>query len=98
MDTDKQGRSLKMANIKSSKKAIKVIAKKTENNHELKARVKNLIKETEKAVASNDHEKASLLWKDVQKYLDQAVSKGLVKKNTSDRQKSRLSLKIKNMK
>lgn len=98
MDTDKQERSLKMANIKSSKKAIKVIAKKTENNHELKARVKNLIKETEKAIASNDKEKASLLWNDVQKYLDQAVSKGLVHKNTSDRQKSRLSLKIKNMK
>ena len=98
MDTDKQGRSLKMANIKSSKKAIKVIAKKTENNHELKARVKNLIKETEKAIANNDSEKASLLFKDVQKYLDQAVSKGLVHKNTSDRQKSRLSLKIKNMK
>ena len=87
-----------MANIKSSKKAIKVIAKKTENNHELKARVKNLIKETEKAIASNDKEKASLLWKDVQKYLDQAVSKGLIHKNTSDKQKSRLSLKIKNMK
>ena len=86
-----------MANIKSSKKAIKVIAKKTENNHELKARVKNLIKDTDKAIA-NDSEKASLLWKDVQKYLDQAVSKGLIKKNTSDRQKSRLSLKIKNMK
>ncbi len=98
MDTDKQERSLKMANIKSSKKAIKVIAKKTENNHELKARVKNLIKETEKAIASNDKEKASLLWNDVQKYLDQAVSKSLVHKNTSDRQKSRLSLKIKNMK
>ena len=98
MDNDKQERSLKMANIKSSKKAIKVIAKKTENNHELKARVKNLIKETEKAIASNDSEKASLLFKDVQKYLDQAVSKGLIHKNTSDRQKSRLSLKIKNMK
>lgn len=98
MDTDKQERSLKMANIKSSKKAIKVIAKKTENNHELKARVKNLIKDTDKAIAANDSEKASLLWKDVQKYLDQAISKGLIKKNTSDRQKSRLSLKIKNMK
>ena len=98
MNTDKQERSLKMANIKSSKKAIKVIAKKTENNHELKARVKNLIKETEKAIANNDSEKASLLFKDVQKYLDQAVSKGLVHKHTSDRQKSRLSLKIKNMK
>ena len=87
-----------MANIKSSKKAIKVIAKKTENNHELKARVKNLIKETEKAIAAGDSEKANNLFKDVQKYLDQAVSKGLVKNNTSDRQKSRLSNKVKNMK
>jgi small subunit ribosomal protein S20 len=88
----------RLANIKSSKKAIKVIAKKTENNHELKARVKNLIKETEKAIAANDKEKANTLFKDVQKYLDQAVSKGLVKSNTSDRQKSRLSNKVKNMK
>ena len=87
-----------MANIKSSKKAIKVIAKKTENNHELKARVKNLIKETEKAIAANDSELANTLLKDVQKYLDQAVSKGLVKSNTSDRQKARLSNKVKNMK
>ena len=30
-----------MANIKSSKKAIKVIAKKTEANHDYKAKVKN---------------------------------------------------------
>ena len=87
-----------MANIKSSKKAIKVIAKKTDNNHELKARVKNLIKETEKAIAAGDSENANLLYKDVQKYLDRAVSKGLVKANTSDRQKARLSNKVKNMK
>ncbi len=87
-----------MANIKSSKKAIKVIAKKTENNHELKARVKNLIKDTEKAITSGDKEKANALFKDVQKYLDQAVSKGLIKSNTADRQKSRLSNKVKNMK
>ena len=87
-----------MANIKSSKKAIKVIAKKTDNNHELKARVKNLIKNTEKAIVSGEKELANNLFKDVQKYLDQAVSKGLIKNNTSDRQKSRLSNKIKNMK
>ena len=87
-----------MANIKSSKKAIKVIAKKTENNHELKARVKNLIKETEKAINAQDKESATALFKDVQKYLDQAVSKGLIKAGTSDRQKSRLSNKVKNMK
>ena len=87
-----------MANIKSSKKAIKVIAKKTENNHELKARVKNLIKDTEKAIQSGNVDEANTLYKDVQKYLDQATSKGLIKTNTSDRQKKRLSNKIKNMK
>lgn len=86
-----------MANIKSSKKAIKVIAKKTDNNHELKARVKNLIKECDKAIAASDKEAATALYKDVQKYIDQAVSKGLIKPNTADRQKSRLSLKLKNM-
>ena len=37
-----------MANIKSSKKAIKQIAKTTANNHELKARVKNTIKALKK--------------------------------------------------
>ncbi len=87
-----------MANLKSSKKAIKVIAKKTENNHELKMRVTNLIKNTEKAIATSDKEKADSLLKDVQKYSDKAVAKGLMKKNTASRQKSRLNAKVKNMK
>ena len=87
-----------MANIKSSKKAIKVIAKKTENNHELKMRVHNLIKKCEKEIAAGNKEAADKLLKDFQKYMDKAVSKGLVKKNTADREKSRLTQKIKNMK
>lgn len=87
-----------MANIKSSKKAIKVIAKKTDNNHEAKAKVKNLIKDIEKLIAAEDKEGASKLYKDFQKSCDNALSKGLIKANTADRQKSRLSLKIKNMK
>lgn len=98
MDTDIKEGVFQLANIKSSKKAIKVIAKKTENNHELKARVKNLIKDTEKAIAAGNSENATTLFKDVQKYLDQAVGKGFIKSNTADRQKSRLSNKIKNMK
>ena len=87
-----------MPNIKSSKKAVKVIAKKTDNNHELKARVKNTIKACEKAIAAKDSEKASLACKEVQKVIDRAASKGLVKKNTADRQKSRLNKKVKDMK
>ena len=87
-----------MANIKSSKKAIKVIAKKTDNNHELKMRVHNLIKNCEKEIAANNKENADKLLKDFQKYMDKAFSKGLVKKNTADREKSRLTQKVKNMK
>lgn len=87
-----------MANIKSSKKAIKVIAKKTDNNHELKMRVHNLIKNCEKEIAANNKENADKLLKDFQKYMDKAVSKGLIKKNTADREKSRLTQKVKNIK
>ena len=87
-----------MPNVKSSKKAVKVIAKKTENNHELKARIKNLIKNCEKAISAGDKEAALNKFKDIQKNIDQAVSKGLIKNNTADRQKARLNLKVKNMK
>ena len=87
-----------MANIKSSKKAIKQIAKRTDNNHELKATVKNNIKNCEKAIASGDKAKATELASTVQKNIDRATSKGLIKKNTADREKSRLAQKIKNAK
>ena len=87
-----------MANIKSSKKAIKVIAKKTEGNHEYKARVKNSIKNCEKAIEAKDVAAATEELKKVQKNIDKAVSKGVVKKNTADREKSRLNNKVKGMK
>lgn len=87
-----------MANIKSSKKAIKTIAKRTDNNHELKATVKNCIKNCDKAIASGDIEAAKAKLSEAQKKIDQAVSKGLMKANTAAREKSRLSNKVKNMK
>ncbi len=87
-----------MPNIKSSKKAVKVIAKKTDNNHELKANVKNLVRNCDKAITANDKELATKLFKDVQSSIDNAVSKGLMKSNTADRQKKRLNAKIKEMK
>ena len=86
-----------MANIKSAKKAIKVTKKVTANNHELKARVKNTIKDCEKAIAANDKERATSTLKTMQKVIDKAQAKGLVKKNTASRQKSRLNNKVKEM-
>ena len=87
-----------MANIKSSKKAIKVIAKKTLENHEYKARVRNSIKACEKAILAKDVDKAQEEVLKVQKNIDKAVAKGIVKKNKADREKSRLNKKVKDMK
>ena len=87
-----------MPNIKSSKKAVKVIEKKTLNNHEPKARVKKLIRNIDKALSSGETKKAEELFKEFQSVCDDTVSKGLIKKNTADREKSRLAQKIKNAK
>ena len=87
-----------MPNIKSSKKAVKVIAKKTEENHELKARVNNLMKACEKEIKAGNVEEANKKFNDLQKYIDKALQKGLIKENKVNREKSRLNAKIKNMK
>ncbi len=87
-----------MPNIKSSKKAVKVIAKKTDNNHELKATAKNSIKNCEKAIAAKDYDAAFKAYENAQKNIDRATAKGLMSKNTADRQKSRLSSNVKKMK
>ena len=86
-----------MANIKSSKKAIKQIAKTTANNHELKARVKNTIKACDIALASKTKEEATSFVNEVQTGIDRAASKGGVKKKTAARQKSRVNNKVKEM-
>lgn len=87
-----------MPNIKSSKKAVKVIAKKTEENHELKAKCKNLIKSCEKKIASGNKEDAKNEFLKLQKNIDKASQKGLIKENTAKREKQRLNAKIKDMK
>lgn len=87
-----------MANLKSSKKAIKVTLKKTKANHEYQARVKNDIKACEKAVLATDKVLATKTYKTLQKDIDKALQKGLIKENTANREKQRLNSKIKEMK
>ena len=87
-----------MPNLKSSKKGVKVIAKKTSINYDYKAKVKNYIKKCDKAIAEGNKELAITLSKSVQKSIDTAVSKNVIKQNTGDRQKTRLAAKIKGMK
>lgn len=86
-----------MPNIKSSKKSVKTTIKRTDRNTELSSKVKNSIKQVEKAVVNKDADTASKTLKVATKNLDSAYSKGIMKKNTRDREKARLSQKVKGM-
>ena len=83
-----------MANIKSAKKRIRVIDKKTARN----IRVKNHIKEAEKAflaaVESGDAEEAKKAFQLAEKKLMQAAAKGTFHKNTVARKISRFEKKL----
>lgn len=83
--------------IKSSKKSVKTDKAQTIANNVYTKTVKNAIKNTEKAIASNDKEAAQKNLATTIKAIDKAASKGLIKKNTSARQKSRLNKKVKEM-
>lgn len=83
--------------IKSSKKSVKTDKAQTVKNNFYTKTVKNAIKNTEKAISAGDKETASKNYKTFVAAIDKACSKGLIKQNTCDRQKSRLNKKIKEM-
>ncbi len=77
-----------MANIKSSIKRIKTNAKKRASNVPVKARVKTSVKKIFKA-----EDKKEALRK-ATKDIDKAAKKGVIKKQTAARKKSRLAKKV----
>ena len=79
-----------MPNIKSAKKRVNIIKKKTLRNNKIKSGYKTAIRKFENAVASSSDEAKNLFIEATRK-VDQACSKGVIKKNTAARKKSRLS-------
>ena len=79
-----------MANIKSAKKRILVINKKTLRNKMVKSAVKTAIK---KVVAAQAGDKAAAVaaLSAATKAIDMAATKGVFHKNTASRKKSRLA-------
>ena len=86
-----------MPNIKSSKKSVRTDRIKTKSNTSYTSKVKNDMKKLEKAVKANDKDEASKILKTALADIDKCASKGLMKQNTCDRQKSRLNKKVKEM-
>ena len=83
-----------MPNIKSAKKRVKIIEKKTLTNNMIKTGYKSAVKKFEEAIAAGNLEEAKVLFSEATKKIDQACSKGIIVKNTAARKKSSLSKKL----
>ncbi len=83
-----------MPNIKSAKKRVKVIEKKTLRNNMIKSEYKSAVKKFEEAISAGNTEEAKTLFSIATKKIDQACSKGVIVKNTAARKKSNLSKKL----
>ena len=80
-----------MANIKSAKKRISVINKKTARNKRVKSHLKGAVKSFDAALAEADFDAAKEKLVVAEKRLMQAASKGTIHKNTASRKTSRLA-------
>ena len=79
-----------LANIKSAKKRIKVIAKKTMRNKMIKSATKTAVKKVITAAQNGNKEEAKALLVMAVKTIDKACTKGVYHKNNASRKKSRL--------
>ena len=83
-----------MAHTKSSKKRVVLGERNRLRNQAIKSRVKTFVKKVLVAVESNNVDEAKAALSVSFKELDKAVTKGVLKKNTASRTKSRLYLKV----
>lgn len=84
-----------MAHTKSSKKRVVLGERNRLRNQAIKSRVKTFVKKVLVAVEAKNVEEAKSTLSLAFKELDKSVTKGVLKKNTASRTKSRLSLKVK---
>ena len=83
-----------MAHSKSSKKRVFIGERNATRNKSIKSRVKTFVKKVLSAVEAKNIDEAKAALQVAYKELDKAVTKGVLKKNTVSRKKSRLTLKV----
>ena len=80
-----------MANVKSSKKRIKVTMRQTLRNRIIKSRTKTAMRKVVAACTQNDAQGAKTALIYAVKTIDKATSKGVYHKNNAARKKSKLT-------
>ena len=86
-----------MAHSKSSKKRVFIGKRNAERNQAIRSRVKTFVKKVLAAVEAKNVDEAKTALQVAYKELDKDVTKGVLKKNTVSRKKSRLALKVKSL-
>ena len=87
----------KMANISSSKKAIRVIERKTEINKARRSRIRTYLRKVNDAIATGVVEDARKAFVEFESELMKGVKNGIFKKNTASRKLSRVAGHIRKM-
>lgn len=77
--------------IKSAKKALRQSLRRKINNVIYKQKIKELIKKAKMLAGQKKLEEAQKQLTDIYKILDKAAKKGIIKKNTASRKKSRIA-------
>ncbi|MEA2112949.1 MAG: 30S ribosomal protein S20 [Patescibacteria group bacterium] len=83
--------------IKSAKKALRGSRRKAVFNLRRKRAMKDSIKTIDKLVSNKKKDEANSKLSTAYKAIDKAAKRGIIKKNTASRKKSRLSKSIKNI-
>ena len=84
-----------MANTASAKKAVRKIARRTEQNKARRSRMRTYIRKVEEAISSGDKAAATEALRNAQPEIMRAVNKGVLKLNTASRKVSRLAARVK---
>jgi small subunit ribosomal protein S20 len=79
----------------SAKKYMRVTDRKTAVNKRVKGVLKSTIKKTKEAITGKDMKVAKEAYQIAQAAIDKAAKRGIIKKNTAARKKSRLSAALK---
>ena len=83
-----------MPNIKSAKKRVLVIEKKTLRNKAVKSALKTQVKKFLSAIEAGDKESATKLFPETVSAIDGAVTKGVIHKNNANNRKAKLAKKL----
>ncbi len=83
-----------VANIKSAKKRIKIIEKKTLQNKARKTKMKNSIKNVLNTIENGSKQEAMDAFKETEKVIRKTASKGTIHKKNASRKVSRIRNKI----